>query len=180
MTHSAEMPSGPPEPDRRGFLQWLSIGLGVLATAALGLPLLGYVFGALIRPRKDEWIRLGPVSDFTLGETILVNFVNPLRQPWDGMTANTAAYVRRVGEVEFLVFAVNCTHLGCPVSWFPQSGLFMCPCHGGVYYDNGAHASGPPPRGLYEYDYQVRDGQLEIYGGHLPTLQDTFKNPASV
>ncbi len=44
---------------------------------------------------------------------------------------------------KFLVFAVNCAHLGCPVAWFPQSGLFMCPCHGGVYYANGERASGP-------------------------------------
>ena len=51
----------------------------------------------------------------------------------------------------FQVFAINCAHLGCPVRWFPQSGLFMCPCHGGVYYQDGARASGPPERGLFEY-----------------------------
>ena len=50
---------------------------------------------------------------------------------------------------QFLVLSVNCAHLGCPVTWFPQSGLFMCPCHGGVYYANGEHASGPPPRGCF-------------------------------
>ena len=54
-------------------------------------------------------------------------------------------------QAQFLVMAVNCTHLGCPVTWFADSGLFMCPCHGGVYYANGEHASGPPPRGLSSY-----------------------------
>ena len=49
----------------------------------------------------------------------------------------------------FQVFAINCAHLGCPVRWFPESRLFMCPCHGGVYYEDGSRASGPPPRGLY-------------------------------
>jgi len=47
---------------------------------------------------------------------------------------------------KFLILAVNCAHLGCPVEWFQESGLFMCPCHGGVYYANGERASGPPPR----------------------------------
>ena len=56
----------------------------------------------------------------------------------------------------FQVFAINCAHLGCPVRWFPESGLFMCPCHGGVYYDDGARASGPPPRGLYRVRVQDR------------------------
>ena len=73
---------------------------------------------------------------------------------------------------------MNCAHLGCPVTWFPQSGLFMCPCHGGVYYENGERAAGPPPRGLFHCVWRVRDGQLEIQAPHLPTLQNTLDKPA--
>ena len=62
----------------------------------------------------------------------------------------------------FQVFAINCAHLGCPVRWFPQSNLFMCPCHGGVYYSDGSHAAGPPPRGLFQYHYRIEDGKLFI------------------
>ena len=59
-------------------------------------------------------------------------------------------------RTKFQVFAINCAHLGCPVRWFPQSGLFMCPCHGGAYYADGSRASGPPERGLFEYRLQDR------------------------
>jgi Rieske Fe-S protein len=112
-----------------------------------------------------------------------VTFTNPIRQPWDGQIAGTTAFVRFEGTGEdgtprFLVLAVNCAHLGCPVSWFAQSGLFMCPCHGGVYYATGEHASGPPPRGLYHYVWEVRDGELWVRAPHFPTLQDTLKDPA--
>jgi Rieske Fe-S protein len=163
------------EVDRRGWLVWMSLLLGALGTAMAGVPIVGYILGALVRPQRDEWITLGPLDRFPPEETTLVTFANPLRQPWDGMTAATAVYVRRQRGQNINVFAVNCTHLGCPVSWFPQSGLFMCPCHGGIYYADGALASGPPPRGLYEFPWRIRsDGQVEIYGGHLPTLQDTF------
>ena len=97
-----------------------------------------------------------------MNETRLVTFDNPLRQPWDGIMASTGVYVRyqgrRAKQDQFLVLAVNCAHLGCPVSWFPQSGLFMCPCHGGVYYANGERASGPPPRGLFHCVWRIRDG----------------------
>ena len=79
-------------------------------------------------------------------------------------------WVRRIADDRFQVFAINCTHLGCPVRWFPESGLFMCPCHGGVYYEDGQHASGPPPRRLYEYEYKIDGGQLMVRGGQLPTL----------
>jgi menaquinol-cytochrome c reductase iron-sulfur subunit len=77
--------------------------------------------------------------------------------------------VRRVQGDEFQVFAVNCAHLGCPVRWFQQSGLFMCPCHGGAYYRDGSRASGPPERGLFEYPYKVQNGLLSIKAGELPT-----------
>ena len=46
----------------------------------------------------------------------------------------------------------------------------MCPCHGGVYYADGAHASGPPPRGLFQYDYKIEGGELWIKAGEVPTL----------
>ncbi len=113
----------------------------------------------------------------------MILFDNPLRQPWDGMTAHTGVYVRNEGQSDssqdnFRVLAVNCTHLGCPVEWFPQSGLFMCPCHGGVYYADGEHASGPPPRGLYHCVWRVQDGQLELQAPHFPTLQDTLQDTA--
>ncbi|MDQ2900037.1 MAG: Rieske 2Fe-2S domain-containing protein, partial [Acidobacteriota bacterium] len=40
--------------------------------------------------------------------------------------------------------------------------LFMCPCHGGVYYKNGDVAAGPPPKPLTKYPVRVRDGLVEI------------------
>src|SRR5262249_19063598 len=149
-----------------------------VAATVLGVPILGYFFGT--RKRPVQWVSLGLVNTFPLEETRLVTFDNPIRQPWDGVTAQTGVYVRNLGkddqrQDQFLVFAVNCAHLGCPVSWFPQSGLFMCPCHGGVYYANGERASGPPPRGLYHCVWRVsEDGQLEIQAPHYPTLQDTL------
>jgi menaquinol-cytochrome c reductase iron-sulfur subunit len=162
-----------PSPNRRDFFGWLTWLLGGLAAVAVAVPLVGYFLGAG-RRRRTEWIDLGPADAFPAHETRLATFDNPLRRPWDGMTGRGAAYVRSLGRDRFQVFAVNCTHLGCPVTWFPQSGLFMCPCHGGVYYEDGAHASGPPPRGLYHIPHRLRGGRLEIQAPHLPTLQDTL------
>lgn len=89
--------------------------------------------------------------------------------PTDGKTVETACWVRRIEGDRFQVFAVNCAHLGCPVRWFPQSGLFMCPCHGGAYYRDGSRASGPPERGLFEYPYKVANGLITIQAGEMPT-----------
>jgi Rieske Fe-S protein len=89
--------------------------------------------------------------------------------------------VRHTDDGAFQVFAINCAHLGCPVRWFPQSRLFMCPCHGGAYYEDGARASGPPERGLFEYTFKILDGKLQIQAGELPTpgpsAQNSTKRP---
>jgi Rieske Fe-S protein len=177
MEHTSDpMPVEQP-PRRRNFFRWATYGLGALASAVVALPFVGYILGAKRRP--DDWVDLGPVDDFEAGETRLVTFDNPIRQPWDGMVAHTGVYVRREPEEgQFRIFAVNCAHLGCPVEWFPQSGLFMCPCHGGVYHANGERASGPPPRGLFACVWRVKGGKLEVRAPHYPTLQDTESHPA--
>ncbi len=173
-----------PETMRRRLLRWCALGLGAVASAAMGIPVVGYLLGIVLKPEADEWIDLGPISQFPEKQTRLKDFDLPRTQAWDGPTKRASAYVRNLGVVKednkekhrFQIFAVNCAHLGCPVAWFPQSGLFMCPCHGGVYYEDGSYASGPPPRGLFKYeDYEVKDGRLRIKGGHLPTLEDTFE-----
>ena len=87
------------------------------------------------------------------------------------MVAQTGVYVRCLDQEkqQFLIFAMNCAHLGCPVSWFPQSGLFMCPCHGGAYYADGSRASGPPERGMFEQRYKLEGGNLFVEVGDMPT-----------
>jgi Rieske Fe-S protein len=170
-----------PGSGRRSFLGGLTYALSAVAAAVLGLPCVGFFLGS--RKPPLQWVKLGSVKDFPADETRLITFDNPLRQPWDGVTALTGVYVRYQGanrpEAErFLVLAVNCAHLGCPVSWFPQSGLFMCPCHGGVYYASGARASGPPPRGLFQCVWRVQAEQLEVQAPHYPTLQDTLEKSA--
>ncbi len=165
-----------PHVPRRNLFVWLTVGLGGIATAMVGLPVLGYLFR--MEKRKPPWVDLGPVEQFSADyETHPVTFDNPLSTEWDGMTAHTRVFVRYQGrddhgDYKFLVLSDNCAHLGCPVEWFPQSGLFMCPCHGGVYYANGEHASGPPPRGLFACVPRVKNGRLEIQAPHFPTVSD--------
>jgi menaquinol-cytochrome c reductase iron-sulfur subunit len=161
------------EVSRRQFFVKLGIALNGLAAVALATPIVGYLLAPLIRSqggRYQKWIDLGELDEFPEGQTRLAKYKNPISNPWDGETDNIPCWVRRVQGEQFQIFAINCAHLGCPVRWFPQSGLFMCPCHGGVYYQDGSRASGPPPRGLFEYTYKVQDGHLMIQGGELPTL----------
>src|SRR4029077_3716431 len=157
---------------RRGLFMKMGILFNGIVATALAVPLVRFLLSSITRGRANgylSWVSLGSVSQFPEGETRLATFRNPYVMPTDAQTADTACLVRRVDANRFQVFAVNCAHLVCPVRWFPQSGLFMCPCPGGAYYRDGARASGPPERGLFEYPYEVRNGQLSIHAGELRT-----------
>ena len=160
---------------RRGFFMKLGILFNGVAAIILALPIARFLFSSITRGRENgylSWVRLGDVGNFPEGETRMATFRNPLVMPTDGKTVDTACWVRRIAGDQFQVFAINCAHLGCPVRWFPQSGLFMCPCHGGAYYRDGSRASGPPERGLFEYPYKIENGVLTIEAGQLPTPGD--------
>jgi Rieske Fe-S protein len=161
---------------RRGLFMKIGIVFNGVVAAALAVPIAEFLFSSITRWRANpyvSWVPLGPVSDFPEGETRLATFRNPYVTPTDGETADTACWVRRVAGDQFQVFAINCAHLGCPVRWFPQSGLFMCPCHGGAYYRDGSRASGPPERGLFEYPSRVQGGMIAIQAGELLTPGST-------
>jgi menaquinol-cytochrome c reductase iron-sulfur subunit len=163
--------SQPDGVSRRGMLN----KAGVLFNGAVGLvlavPIVRYLLSPVLRQRgaDEPWLSLGPLAQFPEGQTRLATFRHPGVTASDGETANIPCWVRHVDGEKFQVFAINCAHLGCPVRWFPQSGLFMCPCHGGVYYSDGSRASGPPERGLFEYRYKVEQGNLAIQVGEMPT-----------
>jgi Rieske Fe-S protein len=157
---------------RRGVF----VRLGLLFNGAVGLalsvPVFRYLLSPVLHARRasgEAWVSLGPVARFPPRQTRLATYQNPVARPSDGATAELPCWVRHTEGQSFQVFAINCAHLGCPVRWFPQSSLFMCPCHGGVYYADGSRASGPPERGLFEYRWKVEKGELFIEAGELPT-----------
>ncbi len=164
-------PAQKPERDalsRRQFLARLSIALGAFGAAIVGLPVVGFILAPLLKGGPQIWRGVGAVQSFKVGETVEVSFTDPSPLPWSGITARTAAWLRREGETDFVAFAVNCTHLGCPVRWLPSADLFMCPCHGGVYYKDGTVAAGPPPQPLTRYSVRVQNGEVQILTRPIP------------
>jgi menaquinol-cytochrome c reductase iron-sulfur subunit len=157
---------------RRAFLFRLSLLLNGAVGAVLAVPLIGYLLNPIEKKNASvgDWVKLGSTTDYPLGETRLAEFESPVGSFDDGQTAKVACWVRRVSALDFQVFAINCAHLGCPVRWFAESKLFMCPCHGGAYYQDGSRAAGPPERGLFEYRTRLEAGSLMIHSGNMPTL----------
>ena len=160
--------------NRRKFLTQLSIALGGLTGVALVVPVAAFIVAPLFKETPILWRQVtvngqpGTIDKFKVGETVEVSFEDSSPVAWAGVTAQTAAWMRRTSDTEFTTFAVNCSHLGCPVTWLPGAQLFMCPCHGGVYYADGRVAAGPPPQALFHYDTRINNGKVEVKATGVP------------
>jgi menaquinol-cytochrome c reductase iron-sulfur subunit len=167
-THAEAPPATAGEIARRQLLGKMSVGLGVVCGSAISVPGIGFVVAPFFRKAPREWRAVGSVAQFKVGETVNVIFVDASPLPWAGVTSKTSAWLRRVDEGNFIAFSVNCAHLGCPVRWMGDERLFMCPCHGGVYYEDGSVAAGPPPHPLTRYPVRVNGDQVEIHTEPIP------------
>jgi menaquinol-cytochrome c reductase iron-sulfur subunit len=155
-----------PQLNRRKFLVRLSIALSSIGAALVAVPSAAFLLGLRKSPRI--WRTVGKLDDFKVGETVNVAFEDPSPLPWAGVTAQTTAWLRRVSDQEFIAFSTICTHLGCPVRWLSTADLFMCPCHGGVFYADGDVASGPPPKPLNRYPVRISNNEVQILTMPVP------------
>jgi menaquinol-cytochrome c reductase iron-sulfur subunit len=153
---------------RRRFFARLTVGLSGLIGLMMTVPPVAFVLGPIFSRTPSKWQSVGKLDSFKVGSTVLVSYEDASPLKWAGVTAKTAAWLRRTGESEFIAFAINCRHLGCPVRWVDTAGLFMCPCHGGVYYRDGTVAGGPPPEPLARYAVRIRDGEVQIQDAPVP------------
>lgn len=163
--------SGEEDPGRRRFLAGLGVAAGSLIATMVGLPVISYILLPVSRKMHRQWVPVGPADRFTVGDTVLVSFENPSARPWAGVSGKTGAWVRRVGDGNFIAFVLNCSHMGCPVRWETSSKLFMCPCHGSVYYEDGTVAAGPAPFPLQRFRVRVSGGQVELETRPIPIAE---------
>jgi len=155
--------------NRQEFLKLVSVSLSGLVGLIATVPGVAFILNYLFVSKPPKWVNVGQMTNFNEGETVEVGFHDPYILPWDGVSGHRAAWVRREPGDKFTAFTVSCTHLGCPVRWQSQAKLFMCPCHGGVYYSDGEVAGGPPPRPLPRYPVRLVNGDVQIQVGAFIT-----------
>ena len=156
------------EISRRKFFLKASLGLAGIGALAAAVPVVSALLAPLLEKENQQWRNVGKVNDFPIGSTNLVRFINADPKPYAGVTSESAAWLRRNDQSNFIAFAANCTHLGCPVRWEKDAHLFMCPCHGGVYYADGTVAGGPPPKPLTRYEVRTFNNEVQIKTAPVP------------
>ncbi|MCG8342893.1 MAG: FAD-dependent oxidoreductase [Chlorobiales bacterium] len=85
---------------------------------------------------------------------------------WSSLeTENGPPVLLTLRNGEYRAFDAACTHMGCPVVPDKKSGGFFCPCHAGVFDENGAVVSGPPEHPLQQLEVRVAGQQLLVAAG---------------
>lgn len=135
------------------------INLGLIAV--VGLPVAEFVTSPLQTKRKKVWVELMPDDQIAPGEVKEVNFSMKIVDGYHETERKYTVYVRR-DEAGVMAIDPACTHLGCRVRYQTDKHRFVCPCHGGVFNDDGTNKSGPPPKPLERHPVKVENGKIWV------------------
>lgn len=156
--------------ERRTLLKRLVQAAGALVTAIVAVPALISGLSPALRGRpRDDWRGVGPVEEFPVGTTREV-VVQMAGDAWPRPMAQQAVYVWRPAEDRIIVFSRSCTDLGCPLNYDPGSRCFLCPCHGGIFAQDGRRMAGPPGEPMHRYATRIREGLVEIDVSSVPPM----------
>ncbi|MDP9172875.1 MAG: ubiquinol-cytochrome c reductase iron-sulfur subunit [Planctomycetota bacterium] len=158
-----------PNPNRRRFLSVCTAALIALMTGLIFAPVLAFVTSPLRRRRGsnaagDDFSDAGALDSIPIGTCTLLPIEIVRQDGWvkTRQTRSIWVLVKGTAPVDVQVLSPICTHLGCPVGWWPGSSQFKCPCHGGTFSEDGTVVSGPPPRGMDKLEHEIRDGHLWV------------------
>ena len=153
---------------RRRLFTGGALAAGGIASAAFGLPALGFAVGPLFeKTEAANFEDVGPEADFN-PETYVAKVIT--LAPDAGEPGKATVYVRKFDPTRdtdklkqpYVAISNRCMHLGCPVRYVQASERFICPCHGGVYEFDGKVAGGPPVRPLDRFDTKVEGGRVKV------------------
>ncbi len=151
---------------RRRLFEGGALAVGGLASAAFGLPALGFALGPVFSDPSPRRLRdVGAEAEFN-DQTYIPRVITIA--PDSGEAGKTTIYVRKRSQQDtdrldqpYIVISTRCAHLGCPVRYIQASERFICPCHGGIYDFQGKVNGGPPVRPLDRFYARVRNGRVE-------------------
>lgn len=155
--------SGPTsdEPTRRSVLGWMVTGINVAVLAALAVPGVRFILAPLGKRASNKWIDVLGEEELEIGQTREVSFMMNVRDGYQSVDRKYSVYLHRTEE-GLKCFDPACTHLGCRIKFQDDQRRYFCPCHGGVFGEDGKVVSGPPPKGLVEHPVKVEQGRIYV------------------
>jgi len=148
-------------PDRRLAVVAIVGGLFALAASLAGL-VAGFVSNSLRRSPRRAWIRVGTAEELDPESYRRFVLRTEHRDSWRRKQKSVVVFVKDLYPADPRALLAVCSHLGCLVRWEKEASEFHCPCHGGVYDDEGRVVAGPPPSDLRQMEVKI-DGEGVLY-----------------
>lgn len=133
--------------------KFLGIMTGVPFVLSVGTPLV--VAGSALNPSRA----LKPIPP----KMAVAKTDDILDKPKEIVYDGIPAILFKKGD-EYQAFSRVCTHLGCTVMWNETDQQFECPCHGGIFDEEGNVLEGPPPQPLTRLRTWTENGYVMIQG----------------
>ncbi|RMH02957.1 MAG: Rieske (2Fe-2S) protein [Planctomycetota bacterium] len=136
---------------RRRFLAGLILSFGLLAAAALAIPVLDFLRPPEVRLELSGPARVVSVDRFPAGTARRLRF-----------RGRTVMVAHDLGG-RFFAVSGECTLADpCQLEWSEERQQFLCPCHGGVFDLLGNVLDGPANAPLLRYETAVVHGVLYV------------------
>jgi quinol---cytochrome c reductase iron-sulfur subunit, bacillus type len=145
---------------RRSFYEWSVFALGGVIQAALALPALAYLLIPGKKKGGSEWADAGSLSALPADRPTEIAFQRERQDAWKTSVEKTTAWAVKANGSEVVVFAPQCTHLGCGYHWVEADQHFLCPCHDSVFNKDGSVISGVAPRPLDRFETKIEGDRL--------------------
>lgn len=141
----------PEDPARRKLLTWLGLGVGggIAGALLVGLGERDPPAARASAPPADAVTAL-PLEGLAPGGRRRV------------LHRDRPVELRRHEDGSVTARSLVCTHRGCEVRWSEADRVYRCPCHDGLFDEQGRVVLGPPPRPLRTLKVQVVAGSVLI------------------
>jgi len=154
---------------RRTFLGWWMASL-LTSTVVVGLaPILVFLWPAPAKGQKKTAIPITldkAMTELSPGDAI--KFDAPTspqlrlhhgqwRRRQRGGRPGVRGFAVKDEKGRTHVFAINCSHLGCPIGINATDKTFDCPCHGSRFHLDGTVLHGPAPAPLSDLSWKQGD-----------------------
>ncbi len=146
--------------ERRGFLVSAIYGIWGVIGAVLAVPAIVYLFFPKRVKPADEWTEAGMIDQLEPQVPSALVFRRNRTDGWKVTSEKVSAWAVKMGENRVVVFAPECTHLGCGYHWDDGKRQFVCPCHSSAFAADGRVLSGPAPRPLDRFDVRLEGGRI--------------------
>lgn len=135
---------------RRKFIKVLWTALISISILEVGAVIISFLTSGGRKDKEGSRLQmkvLGKVDDFEKGS------VTAFR--------SDKLYLVRMEDGGLLALSLQCTHLGCAITWNEESGEFDCPCHASSFNSRGEVIKPPAPRALDTYPLKIEGGLIK-------------------